>query len=467
MILRPYQLQAIADLRAAWRERPVLHIPTGGGKTVIACELIRSAVAKKRRVVFVAHRRGLVFQARDRLAQYGVEAGVIMASEPMTGHQVQVASIQTLIRRRFDADIIIVDEAHHATSATWKGVVARYPIVIGLTATPYRLDGAPLGDVFGRIVSGPTVSELVADGVLINPRIFAPPGPDLRGVHTRGGEYVPSELEAAVSKPSLIGDIVTHWKKHANNGRTVVFGVGVAHSKAIAAAFGSIARHIDGQTPQAEREESVAQLEAGEIRVLCNCDLIGEGWDLPALDCAILARPTKSMALHRQQIGRVMRSCHEKTGALVLDHAGNTLRHGVPTDEVEVSLTGKAVRKQEKAPRTCKQCFAVIESYPCWDCGHTPDATEREIAQKDGELVEFLSETPEQKRAWYAEQIAAASALGYKIGYAKMRYKARYRVWPRLPYEDKKYVCSGHTFEMRSYGTVCARCLRTRAAVAV
>jgi DNA repair protein RadD len=339
--------------------------------------------------------------------------------------------------------------------------------VIGLTATPYRLDGAPLGDVFGHIVHGPSVSELVANGVLINPRIYAPPGPDLNGVHSRGGDFVVGELELAVAKKNLVGDIVKHWEKHANGGRTVAFGVGIFHSKMIAEAFGSIGYHIDGGSPQEEREYAIAKLEAGEIKVLSNCDLIGEGWDLPSLDCAILARPTQSMALHRQQIGRVMRACPGKEGALVLDHAGNTHRHGVPTDEVDVSLEGKAKRKQEAAPRTCKECFAIIEEYPCWACGFKPEMVAREIESVGGELVEFVPETIEQKRAWYAEKVALASANGYKLGYAKFKYKEKYHVWPRFKEIDATYVCSGHQFEQRSYGVICARCLRTPAMVSV
>jgi DNA repair protein RadD len=465
LVLRPYQQRILQELREHWRDRPLVSLATGGGKTAVMAGLIQGAIARGKRVVFIAHRRTLVYQTRDRFKQYGIEAGIVMGCEDPGPGPVYVASIQTLARRDLQADIAICDEAHRAVSPSWKAVLARYPIVAGCTATAYRLDGAPLGDIFGHIIHGPTVQDLAAEGILCLPRIFAPPGPDLKGVHVRAGDYVPSELEAAVAKPQLIGDIVTTWERHAKGRPTVAFGVGVAHSKMIAAAFGDKGRHIDGNTSQQEREQAVADLESGRIHVLSNCDVISEGWDLPRLQCAILARPTKSMALHRQQIGRVMRACPLKDGCIVLDHAGNTARHGVPTDEVEVSLEGKAKRKVEAAPRTCKQCFAVIESYPCWDCGFEPDATEREIQQKDGELVEFISETPEQRRVWYAEQVATATALGYKLGYARMKYKERYRVWPRLKDEDAKYICAGHTWENRSYGTICARCLRTRAGV--
>jgi superfamily II DNA or RNA helicase len=167
------------------------------------------------------------------------------------------------------------------------------------------------------------------------------------------------------------------------------------------------------------------------------------------------------MALHRQQIGRVMRACPGKTGALILDHAGNTHRHGLPTDEISVSLEGEAKRKQEAAPRTCKKCFAVTDSYPCWCCGYEPEEVVREIATKDGDLSEIPPDSPEQRRQWYAAQVAMVSDMGWKLGAAKYRYKQRYSVWPRFREEDAKYVCPGHVFETRTYGTVCARCLRS------
>jgi len=440
----------------------LLSLPTGGGKTIVMSALIAGAVAKGKRVVFITHRRNLVYQARDRLAAYGISCGIVMGSEPRTGNPVQVCSVQTLVRRQVPADIAIADECHHATSPMWQRVLNRYAIVCGCTATPYRLDGAPLGSVFGAIVHGPTVADLVADGILVSPRIFAPAGPDLTGVHIRAGEFVPSELEEAVSKPGLIGDIYSTWLKRAKGLKTIGFAVGVQHSKACAALWGDRGRHIDGSTPQAEREEAVEALEKGVIDALWNCSLVDEGFDLPSLECAVLARPTASLALHRQQIGRVMRASPLKDGAIVLDHSGNVRRHGLPTDEVEVSLTGKAKRKQEAAPRMCAKCFAVCDSYPCWSCGHIPEPEVREIKVTDGELVEVPQDSQEQRRQWYATQIKVASDLGYKIGYAKFRFKQRYSVWPRFKQEDEKYVCTGHAWEQRQWGIVCARCLRAR-----
>lgn len=452
MILRPYQSAAVDAIRAALDRLPILALPTGAGKTVIALELIRGFDGT---VVFLTHRRELVKQARARLGN----VGVLMGSERSV-ERVTVASVQTLCRHEIQADLVIADEAHHATSDTWKRVLDRFSYRVGLTATPYRLDGSPLGDVFGEIIEGPSVRELISQGVLMEPRVYAPPGPDLRGVHKRGGEYVHGELQLRVEKPKLVGDIVEHWKKHANGLRTVAFAVGVQHSRMIADAFGPLAAHIDGSTPGPERDRAFAALKAGEIRVLVNCDLIGEGWDLPELECAILARPTASLALHRQQIGRIMRVCPGKS-AIVLDHAGNSHRHGLVTDRVEVSLTGKA-KKLDPAPPSCRECFAVMPGgYPCQECGFIPETeiAVRDIGHEDGELVEFVS--VQDKKEWYAGIVASASLHGYRLGWAKNKYKEKYGSWPRLMGEiEAAYVCLKHEPEPRPYGIVCARCLR-------
>lgn len=461
LVLRQYQQQIVDELRTHWRDRCLVNLPTGGGKTAIMAAVAMGAVSKGKRVLFVAHRRTLVYQTRDRFLQYGLKCGVIMGSDPRSSDPCQVCSIQTLARRDVPADIIICDEAHMATSASWRKVIARYPAVFGCSGTCFRLDGAPLGDIFGRIVSGPSVSDLVSEGILIAPRVFAPPGPDLSGVHRRGGEFVQGELEVAVRKPSLYADIYATWNKRASGMKTVGFAVGIAHSKACAALWGERGRHIDGSTSQVDRDSAVRDLEEGRIDVLWNCDVVSMGWDVPALQCAILARPTASLALHRQQCGRIMRACPSKDGVVLLDHSGNVHRHGLPSDDVEATLTGKAKRAVEKAPRTCPECFAVIDGYPCWDCGHEPEQSVREIERVEGELVEFSADS---RREMYAVWIAEASRCGKKIGWAKYRFKEKFGVWPRLKEEDAKYECRGHEYEQRQYGIVCGRCLRAQSA---
>lgn len=461
MILRDYQQRVVCELEQAARNRPLLVLPTGAGKTVIACELIERFSGT---VVFLTHRRELVFQARDRLKQHGIEAGIVMGSEDREEARVQVASVQTLARRECQGDLLIVDEAHHANADSWRSVISRYPMVIGMTATPYRLDGSPLGDVFGSMVVGPSVKELVERGVLIEPIVYAPPGPDMTGIRVRAGEFEHGALTLRVDTPQLTGDIVAHWKKFGGGMKTIVFACGVEHSLHIQRAFmdaGVLAAHVDGSYEKERREDAFSALAGGDIEVLTNCDLVGEGWDLPALECAILARPTASMGLHRQQIGRIMRACKDKQGALVLDHAGNSHRHGLVTDEIEFSLHAKAVKKSP-APPACRECFAVMPGgYPCPQCGYEPDPEQirREIATKEGELVKF--ESKEARSEWYKGVVATANGRGYKLGWAKRQFKERYGVWPRgLKDVEEAYVCIRHEPERREYGVVCGRCLR-------
>lgn len=467
MILRPYQKRAVQMLRERHADRPLLSIPTGGGKTSIAAEVIRSAVARGRRAVFLVHRRELVDQAVDRLAQFEVQAGRILAGHPEERHlSVQVASIPTLARRKhWPADLVIVDECSHATSDSWAKVIGRYEqaTVIGLTATPIRLDGRGLGDIFGCIVEPVTTEELIAQGHLVRPEVFAPPV-DLRGVKTRAGDYSIPEVVERMDK--LTGSITRTWLERARGQRTVVFACNVDHSERIVEAFcqeGVRAAHIDGGTATAQRAETLAMLRAGELDLVSNVMVLSEGWDLPALQCAILARPTKSLALFRQMVGRVMRPPGPVT---VLDHAGNHHEHGPVTDHIEWSLETRPKRPPVEPLTTCSVCFAV---YPpgaevCPACGAAkPMRAEAEEppVHAPGELVKF---TKDDEREWYGQQCLEASAKGYKLGWARARFKDRFGRWPRLrPIEETRYRCPGHEWEAKEYGprsvVRCALCL--------
>lgn len=442
-------------------------MPTGAGKTTVYCEIIRLFTARGKRVLVIAHRRELIQQCYDRLAQHGVVSGIIMAGATSTPASVQVASIQTLARRTLPpADMLIIDEAHHATGPTYQRVLAAYPaaLVIGGTATPYRLDGSGLSPTFKSIVAPVSVRELCNQGLLIEPTVYVPSAPSLKGVHTRGGDYAEDELAAKMMP--LVGDIVTHWKRIALGKKTIAFAVNVAHSKLIVESFvsqGVRAEHFDGTDTPERRAGCLARLRCGEIDVLSNCSLVSEGWDLPALEVAILARPTKSLCLHVQQVGRIMRA--GKDAAIVLDHAGNHLMHGRVTDEIEFSLDGKARRLAKNDFRTCKSCFAIIPpTGPCPQCGSETVADETKLPEHvAGELVKFTSV---DKRAEYRRLILLASDREYRIGWARNQYRAAFGVWPRLMGEiEKLYRCAGHEWEEREWGRTCARCLRKYSAV--
>ena len=458
-------------LRERFRDRPLLCLPTGSGKTSVAAEIIRSAVAKGRRCIFLVHRRELVDQAVSRLAEYGVPAGRILAAEREARDlPVQVASIPTLIRRKhWPAQLVIVDECSHAVSASWSDVLDRYADawVIGLTATPIRLDGRGLGDIFGCIVEPVTTRRLIEQGHLIEPKVFAPPV-DLKGVSIRAGDYSIPELAERMG--GLTGSITRTWMERAVGQRTVVFAVNVDHSERIVAAFrllGVRAAHIDGGTANTTRAATLAALRSGELEMVSNCMVLSEGWDLPSLQCAILARPTKSLALFRQMVGRVMRP---PGPVLVLDHAGNHHEHGCVTDEIPWSLETRPKKQGPPPLRTCPECYAVVAlaATSCPECGAIFEGraeAARPKVENPGALIEFnRSDSLEQKEAFYREVVRQASLTKRKLGFARHRYRIRYGVWPKLyALEREEYRCAGHEFEAVTHGwkrvQKCKRCL--------
>ena len=466
--LRDYQRDAVSEVREAFRShrRVCLQLPVGAGKTVVAAHIMAAVVARNERVLFLVHRRELIMQAVERLRAYAaIEPGIILAGEPEPPDRpAQIASIQTLARRvKPAARLLIIDEAHHAVAESYMNLLACYPgaFVLGLTATPARLDGRGLSDVFDHLVSGISVASLIEQGVLVKPRTFGPSSPDLSGVHTLAGEYNQAEVEPIMG--TLVGDVVSHWKRLAEGRRTVVFCVSVAHSLLVCAAFrreGVSAEHIDGSTPKAVREEALARLAAGETTVLCNCELLGEGWDLPALEVAVLARPTASLVVHRQQIGRIMRAAENKDGALVLDHSGNTKRHGFIDEPIAWSLDGK--KKLERIGplvKTCKVCYAICQLHDsvCMECGTAFPVTAAPSDVPDtveGLLHEYHQKSPwEQRLTFYREQVTEASRLQRRLGWARNRYRERFGEWPRFMNDiEDTYACPGHEFEEKVYG---------------
>lgn len=454
--LRPYQAEALEGLRASLRaghKRIVLVAPCGAGKTTIAAAVMASAVNRGRRVIFLAHRDELITQCSQRLAEHGLPHGIIKAR--FNGGDlwpVQVASIQTLVRRAGPpADLIVVDECHRTLAETYLKVLARYPdaAVIGLSATPYRTDNRGLGDVYTDLVEAATPKQLIELGYLLRPRVFAPSTPDLAGIHNVAGEFNQRELTMRCDVPVLIGSIVEHWGRLARNRRTVLFAASIEHSHHLVAALsgaGARAAHLDAETPMDERAAILRRLREGELDVVSNVAILTEGWDLPALSACILARPTQSTGLYLQMAGRVMRTAPGKTDAIILDHAGNCHRHGFPDEDRVHSLEATIRRKSEDGEgpvKTCPRCFLV---YPlgmaqCPDCCYeAPGRGTRELAPQavEGELVELeakpvqLAANPSlrARQEDYLRWRAQAWANGWKPGFAKIKYREKYKVWP-------------------------------------
>ncbi len=459
--LRPYQQDTIARVRAALQRqrRVLLQLPTGGGKTLIGSYMTGGARERGLSTWFLVHRDFLVSQTVAAFERLGIPAGIIAAGvRPSPWEQVQVVSIQTLARRleRYTPpSFMIVDEAHHSASATWARIMAWHTgRVVGLSATPARLDGRGLDDFFGELVQGPSVRSLMDEGFLSRYRAYAPTKPDLTGVRTMAGDYAQGQLAAVMDQGEIIGDMVGHYRRLADGKRAIYFAVSVRHSEHIAATFnraGVAARHLDAGSSTVERNQAASDLAEGKTRILVNVDLFGEGYDLAAqagrevsIECIGLARPTQSLTLHLQQLGRALRPKSEP--AIILDHAGNLARHGLPDQAREWTLKGRdrKSRASDSGPpvRQCPMCYAVHEpALECPYCGHVyvvegrePDEISGVLAEVDLHAVEaarhmdFVARKIEERACkTLADWQRLGQKRGFKYGWALYRWEASRR----------------------------------------
>jgi len=442
----------------------MLYSPTGSGKTETAFGMIQAAIAKGKRVAFIANRKELVHQASRRLTRSGIAHGILQADNTRSlDARVLVCSIDTVHLRGLpdDIGIIIIDEAHAvAGSKKYRELMFkrnRVP-VIGLSATPFspglgkhydELRGA----LFQELVTAATIRELIDLGYLVDCDVFAPAEPDLTGVRTQrgmGGEldYNERQLAEAVDKPALVGNIVSHWMKHAAGKPTVVFATNIAHSQHIVTEFeraGVTAAHIDYHHSDEERAAILDGFNQGRYTVLSNSALLAEGWDAPHAEVMILARPTKSLIRFIQMAGRVLRPHPGKERALILDHSGTVLRLGFPTDDLPLELDdGKAntssTRKQERKasePKPCPSCKFVRPAgvHVCPSCGFAP-ARRSDVEVAEGELRKLDRKTkkpatPDRKQHVYSQLLQVARNKGYSSGWVAHKYRAMFDVWPR------------------------------------
>jgi superfamily II DNA or RNA helicase len=458
--LRDYQ-QAYVDAIDSDPNRCVLAVmPTGGGKTDIAAHLIKRTAAEFKSAIFVVHRREIVKQASDRLRQAGVAHGIMMAGEKDRRlDRVQVCSVQTLAARKLRpaADLIIIDEAHHVPARSYLNLIEPYPSarIIGLTATPCRGDGRGLGGVFESMIDLVQVQDLIDKGHLVPTKVYAADPGSLKGVATARGDYVGAQLAAKMDTDRLVGNILVEKFKRAKGLKTIVFASSVGHSVHIRdefRTFGISAEHIDGKTLKAERDEILARLARGEVEVVTNYGVLTEGWDCPDVGCCVLARPTKQMGLYRQMIGRAIRSAPGKTEAIILDHAGATLRHGFAEDRVEWTLdpdegaVNATHRQYEKTGKDrfieCSGCGGMREggkACPC--CGFVPPQKPVEYQMREGDLgllerngkVQATAYDGETRDRWYAMLLFIAQERGRNPGSAYYRYVEKFGEKPSWP----------------------------------
>jgi len=502
MNLRPYQIAALHRVREAVRSghrRIAMISPTGSGKTVMFSSVIRDAYARGNPCLVMAHRGELIDQTVEKLAAFDVPCGVIMGSDHRTDSTwpVQVATTQTLHRRmarRPPARVIVYDEAHHALAKSNKEILDAYPdaIVLGVTATPWRQGRLKLDTLFTASVLVATPAELMQQGYLCGYEAFAYAAPDTSHVRTVAGEFHQGELDAVCRDSAIIGNIVTEYATHARGRKAIVFPASVAHSRELVAAFRAVginAAHLDANTPRSERREIIEKYRAGWIAALSSVAVLSEGFDVPDAEVCILARPTKSLGLHMQCIGRVLRPAQGKVRALIHDHGENLIRNGLPDEERDWSLGATSQLSIAKCRCTkcgyvcpswtadgkCSKCGEQMVSMRCSACGKLkpraakflgdadpcrcvapadrsgPDQIEDSVRIALEEIrarriaAGFAAEkltledirrikdaSSEDKAAEFKRLLAVTESKGYQRGWASHQYRAIFGVWPRF-----------------------------------
>lgn len=466
-MIKPHSFQEkmIADGKEALRTyKHVLWVlSTGGGKTIIATLIALGVFKKEKRVIFCVHRDFLLDQTADAFKSVGIDYTFLAAGRPFYHRKnVIIASIDTLKRRLHEVDcpdLLIIDEAIHSAAAGWAKVIEYYQnqgcYTIGLCACPERSSGKGLKTWFKKIVEGPSMAWLIENGYLSKYKVFAPSTPDLTGVHVRNGDYVTSEVSDRMNKPSITGNAIAEYKKIADGKQGVAFCCSIEHSKAVCAAFieaGYSAVHIGSDTDKKERKKSLADFREGKIKILTSVDIFSEGFDLPAVEYGAFLRPTKSLNLYMQQVGRILRAAPGKEFAYIADHADNVRQFGLPDEKREWTLEDKEKGSREAGDKTIlvRQClpaedadgimrgchFCHKPSPSCPNCGRIYKIESREIETKDGDLQELkIQQQKKQARqqqgraATLDELIEVGKSRGYRfpVQWAKKVFKGRNR----------------------------------------
>jgi len=455
-------------------QRLLLQAPTGAGKTHLIATLVAAAVLASLRVLILATRTRLVRQIHERLEEFQIDHGVMAAALPGMVDRfqlVQVCSVDTLYRRCLvdnrmplpSAEVVIFDEAHLALGESRRKLLACYPHarLFGFTATPAMTSGRPLKEQFDALILGPTVRQLIDSKRLVKPRVFNRPvvtDKDLKGVakDSKTGDYQTGELSALLSRPKLVGDVVQNWLKIANGKRTLVFTVDKAHGAQVLTEFrqaGVPCEQLTDQDDDATREEAIARLERGETQILVNCFLLSYGIDIPAVECVVLARPTRSVVLYLQAVGRGMRTAPGKDSVIVIDHGRVIENLGMPQAEQYWSLHEGNVNQQARdnqtkprsvgieKPRQCQECSLLWivsdDGNCCPGCGWKPaprlkpvqienaDLGEAGAVEQEPQWEQFFREACGWYQARWPEKWAAKENSGRAWAWFKTREKCK------------------------------------------
>lgn len=420
--LRDYQARALDELASASERACCIVAPTGAGKSVILREICRRAVALGQRVVWLAHRVELLTQAVGHLQTVGVYAGIVSAGydrEPFA--PVQCASVDTLLARegeRPPADLIVWDEAHHSVAETYRTLLDSYPDarLVGVTATPQRQDGKPLGDIFQRLIIAAQYSELLTAGHIAPCRVFRPE------------EYLKGDLACSPLEA---------YRKWGNNERGFGFASSVENAHKLAREFsdaGYPSLAIDGKTKDAERASILEAFRNGELTILWNMFVLTEGVDVPDASVCILARGVGHAGPYLQMVGRVLRTHPSKQTARLLDLSGASHVHGLPTSDREYALNGRAIKCADEPVRNCLECGCT---YPCAEdacpeCGAEPPAPPpRKLPRiwnlELREAIEAAGGDPsavgaEKKTAEWSRLVMLCRARGWSISWAVKKF---------------------------------------------
>lgn len=459
-ILRNYQQQLVDDVRlslARGNSRVIMQSHVGSGKTVIATEIMRLAIAKRKKILFLAPRRQLIYQTVETLQEYGINTGMIMAGERrFTMPLVQVASFDTITARvgsgRMElpeADLVIVDEGHMCVSPARIKILSHYKLVIALTATPALANGKGMGFFYQDIIESLSMAEMVKCGYLVPMRYFIGDAPDLTGVGLNSdGDYVEKQLAAVTDTPSLIGDIYANWKRIASDRTTLIFAVNRKHAVHIHDEFlshGIASAYIDGDTPTEEREAIRQAVESGAVQVVINIGVMVAGVNWPRISCIIMARQTRNIATWIQCLGRASRLHPTKKDAIIIYHGSNFDELGMIDDPIEWSLDDKTTirerkekaKKEGKEPKdiTCGDCGTVFKSRrSCPNCGFEMIAKGTPIPVHEADLQEVKKVekfTGEYKESWYQQMLGYCRRKGKKDGYAFYAYIDKFGVEPK------------------------------------
>lgn len=435
MGLREYQNELIGRLFQAYRDgytAPCIVLPCGGGKSVITAEIAKRFTDRDKRVLFLVHRRELCEQIYYTFLGWGVDLALC-----------KIKMVQTVARRLPNIeppDLIITDENHHSLAKTYQKIYDFFPDVkrVGVTATPERMGGKGLRDVNDILIEGVTAKWLIAHGYL-SPYDYFAPAVTLPKFHIRRGEYDQREINSFFQKnvKTIYGDVLKQYKRLADGKQAICYLSGIEVSEAVAERFstdGIRAAHIDGNTPKAERDRIVEAFRRGEIRILCNVDLISEGFDVPDCECVILLRPTKSLTLFIQQSMRCMRY-REGKRAIIIDHVNNVSEFGLPDDDREWLLDGHEKPKGAAPVKVCPDCFATVRAAErkCPHCGYEFEGERREKRSEvlDVELIKY-NEIQRVKGYLSPQECRNVNDLklyaqihGYKPGWVYYQQKAR------------------------------------------